>query len=107
MNPDLLTKIQCSCSTPHAGLVLVRIQPCCHTHIRHLFHTSCTTSFKARCGCPPLLPPPSAAAPLTVIPEAINAIYTRIASARDCEFSVRVSFVEIHKVGTARSVACA
>lgn len=34
-----------------------------------------------------------------VIPDVINAIYSRVAAAsRDFEFSVRVSFVEIHKV---------
>lgn len=33
-----------------------------------------------------------------VIPDAINAIFSRVESSRDCEFTVRVSFVEIHKV---------
>jgi kinesin family protein 4/21/27 len=33
-----------------------------------------------------------------VIPEAINAIFNRIATLKDWQASVRVSFVEIHKV---------
>lgn len=33
-----------------------------------------------------------------VIPDAINAIFSRIESTRDSECTVRVSFVEIHKV---------
>jgi hypothetical protein len=33
-----------------------------------------------------------------VIPEAISAIFQRIASLKDWQASVRVSFVEIHKV---------
>lgn len=33
-----------------------------------------------------------------VIPEAINAIFNRIAVSKDAEVTVRVSFVEIHKV---------
>lgn len=34
-----------------------------------------------------------------VIPDAINDIFRRIEGAKDCDITVRVSFVEIHKVG--------
>ena len=36
-----------------------------------------------------------------VIPEAIHALFSRIAATKDWQFNVRVSFVEIHKVRAA------
>lgn len=41
-----------------------------------------------------------------VIPDAINDIFSRIEASKDSAITVRVSFVEIHKVGTAANDAC-
>ena len=41
-----------------------------------------------------------------VIPEAIHDIFARIASVKDWQCSVRVSFVEIHKVSHAAAHSC-